>query len=180
MDMLPADSSQAGLWVFAYGSLMWRPGFDYDEIRGALLRCYHRGLCIFSYQYRGTPDRPGLVFGLDRGGRCQGRVLRIPPGDINAVVRTLYDREMISRAYVPQITEVETPAGGVRALTFIADRNHEQYCGSLADEETVRLIKQGVGHSGTCLDYVKSTVLHLRELGIRDDDLERLLALSVK
>lgn len=180
IDLLPDDCNQSGLWVFAYASLMWRPDFEHDEVRDGLMRGYHRGLCLYSHQYRGTPEVPGLVFGLDRGGNCRGRVLHVAPGDVNTVAKYLYDREMINRVYVPRMAMVATPLGDIRALAFIADRNHHQYAGSLADAEAVGLIRQGVGHGGACLEYLENTVQHLRELGIHDSQLERLYALSIK
>ncbi len=178
LDMLPGDSAQKGLWVFAYGSLLWRPNFDHTEIRDATLRGYHRGLCIYSHQYRGTPEVPGLVFGLDRGGLCRGRILRVAPKDIEDVVSNLYEREMITRVYLPRMVNVTTNEGSRQAFTFIADRSHYQYAGKLSDDETVRLIMQGCGKGGPCLEYVENTVEHLQAIGIRDGYLEKLLSLT--
>ncbi len=180
MDLLPSDRDDSGLWVFAYGSLMWRPDFDHDDIRDGQLQGYHRGLCLYSHQYRGTPEKPGLVFGLDHGGSCQGRVLHISPGNVNPVIKYLYEREMINRVYLPRIERIQTPEGDVEALAFIADHNHIQYAGKLDDAEAVKLIQQGVGHGGACMDYLESTVQHLRELNIHDEQLERLYGLATK
>jgi glutathione-specific gamma-glutamylcyclotransferase len=180
MGILPGDRDHAGLWVFAYASLMWRPDFDHDDVRDGLMRGYHRGLCLYSHQYRGTPETPGLVFGLDRGGSCRGRVLHVAPAQVHSVTKYLYDREMINRVYLPRMVTVTTPEGDLEALAFIADRDHYQYAGKLEDGEAVKLIRQGVGHGGACLDYLESTVQHLRELNIHDSQLERLFALATK
>jgi|APSaa5957512493_1039668.scaffolds.fasta_scaffold43529_2 glutathione-specific gamma-glutamylcyclotransferase len=180
MGLLPADHDRTGLWVFAYGSLMWRPDFDHDEVRDGLMRGYHRGLCLYSHQYRGTPDVPGLVFGLDRGGSCRGRALHVTPDQVTSVTTYLYEREMINRVYLPRMATVATPEGDIKALAFIADRDHHQYAGALEDGEAVRLIRQGVGHGGACIDYLENTAQHLRDLNIYDSQLERLLALAIK
>lgn len=164
------------LWVFGYGSLMWNPGFPHLEHRPALLHGYHRKFCIYSYRYRGTPERPGLVLGLDRGGSCRGIVFRVSPGDAPAVLEYLWEREMITGVYRP--TQVVVSAGGekLRACTFVAQRRHRQYCGGLESARVAECIRGGCGDRGPNLDYLANTVLHLRELGIHDESLERLYA----
>ena len=113
-----------GFWVFGYGSLMWRPGFDYLEARPALLRGYHRAFCIKSTHYRGTVDKPGLVLGLDRGGACRGRVFRIAANKAQGVARYLHEREMITGVYDPRWRDIETPRGSVKAVAYVADRKY--------------------------------------------------------
>ncbi len=178
MTPIPTSADGTDLWVFGYASLMWKPGFAHTEVRDALLRGYSRRLCIYSHQYRGTPDCPGLVFGLDRGGSCRGRVLRVASRDVDGVVAYLHEREMINRVYHPRMVTVETGSERVHALTFIADRDHYQYAGTLATDGAVRLIRQGHGSGGPCMDYLENTAMHLRELGIHDSYLERLLMLA--
>jgi cation transport protein ChaC len=163
------------LWVFGYGSLMWNPEFPYVERHQALLRGYHRRFCVYSHRYRGTPDRPGLVLGLDRGGSCRGIAFRVEAPHVEATIDLLWDREMVSGVYEPKIIKVATDAGRIPACTFIADRAHRQYCGELGPADVVRFIRQGVGERGPNLDYLANTVGHLRELGIIDQGLERLL-----
>lgn len=163
------------LWVFAYGSLMWNPGFPFIESRPALLRGYHRKFCVYSHRYRGTPDRPGLVLGLDRGGSCRGIVFHVAAKDRAGVLDYLWEREMSNEVYRPRLLPVRTPDGEVRACAFVAKRAHVQYCGDLGLDRTIDCIRHGCGERGRNLDYLANTVRHLRELGIHDGALERLL-----
>lgn len=162
-------------WVFGYGSLMWRPDFPYVECRPALLRGWHRALCVYSRHYRGTHDKPGLVLGLDRGGACRGRAFLVAAEDGAAVCDYLHAREMISGVYEPRWVGIVTPEGRRRAAAYIADRQHEQYAGKLPEAELVRLILQGVGKGGPNIEYIENTVRHLDELGIAESALHRLL-----
>ena len=162
-------------WVFAYGSLMWRPGFDHAEARPALLKGYHRAFCIASTHYRGNAAKPGLVLGLDRGGACRGMVYRIAAELARPVARYLHEREMVTGVYEPRWVRVVTQAGPLTAVTYVADRAHPQYAGKLAEGEIVARIRQGVGIAGSNIDYLANTVCHLDELGIADGPLHRLL-----
>lgn len=175
---LPEFSHPAGidLWVFAYGSLMWNPGFAFVEQREGLLRGYHRAFCIYSHQHRGTPERPGAVLGLDRGGSCRGRAYRVAADMVPGVLEYLWQREMTYRVYIPRRLRVATPAGDVYALTFTADPAHAQYCGRLGLDGTAALIRQGVGQSGRNVDYLASLIEHLSDLGIHDRGLQELAA----
>lgn len=178
---VPARVKELGLdegeafWVFGYGSLMWDPGFPFLESRPALLRGYHRRFCVYSHRYRGTPDRPGLVLGLDRGGSCRGIAFRVAGPDQAVVLDYLWDREMVNGVYRPRLLPLRTPGGEVRACTFVAERDHVQYCGDLGLDRTADCIRQGCGERGPNLEYLANTVRHLRDLGIRDGALERLL-----
>ena len=162
-------------WVFGYGSLMWHPGFPHVEVRLARLRGLHRSFCVYSHRYRGTPQAPGLVLGLDRGGSCHGMVFRVPAGEGEAVLDYLYEREMVTGVYRPSWRRAETDLGPVSAITFVVDRNHRQYAGRLSHEDMVQLIMQGRGNRGPCMEYLENTVHHLRALGLKDRGLERLL-----
>ncbi|WP_084536377.1 gamma-glutamylcyclotransferase [Azospirillum halopraeferens] len=167
----------AELWVFGYGSLMWNPGFPFEEQRLAVLRGYHRRFCVASHRYRGTPERPGLVLGLDRGGCCRGMAFRVAAAQAPAVLDYLWDREMITRVYRPRLLPVRLACGGtVRACTFVVDRGHHQYRGCLCPEETAATIAACRGERGANLDYLASTVERLDALGIRDARLSALLA----
>jgi cation transport protein ChaC len=184
-DHLPKSSDGNDLWVFAYASLMWRPDFEHTEVCDAILHGYHRRLCLYSFQYRGTPECPGLVFGLDKGGSCRGRVLRVAAKNVDDVVTYLYEREMINGVYNPTMAStLIKPADGppIKAvsLAFIADREHQQYTGPLQNDEAVRLIRQGKGKGGPCIDYLTNTARHLRELGLVDHHLEKLIKLSLQ
>jgi len=165
-------------WVFGYGSLMWHPGFPHLEVREARLRAFHRHFCVYSYIYRGTPDCPGLVLGLDRGGSCRGLAFRVPAAEGADVMDYLHAREMVTAVYRPCWLTVETARGRLRAATFVVDRAHEQYAGRLTPQRTVELILQGSGSTGHCLDYLEKTVRHLDALGLPDPALKRLLRLA--
>jgi len=163
------------LWVFGYGSLMWRPGFPFVERQRAQLFGYHRSLCVFSHVHRGTPERPGLVLGLDRGGRCHGVAFRVAPEEAAATVHYLREREQATAVYLERQLPVRLVDGQrITALAYVVDRKHPQYAGRLSFEETVDLVRRGEGISGRNPDYVRSTHEHLIGMGVVDPLLERL------
>jgi cation transport protein ChaC len=162
-------------WVFGYGSLIWKPGFPHLEVRPALLRGYHRRFCVYSHRYRGTPECPGLVLGLDRGGCCRGLVYRVPAAEGEAVMDYLYEREMVTGVYNPRWLPVETDGGRIQAAGFVVDTAHRQYAGRLSLADTAALIRQGEGRNGRCCEYLENTVRHLDALGMHDRGLHRLL-----
>ena len=165
------------LWVFGYGSLMWRPGFDYLERQPARLAGYHRALCVLSHVHRGTPERPGLVLGLDRGGSCRGVAFRVAAEAAEATRAYLQAREQVTAVYVDRVLEIGLADGRrVSALTYLVDRAHPQYAGRLGDEELLRLVRQGLGVSGANPDYVRATSDHLVGMGVVDPTLARLVA----
>lgn len=168
---------ESDIWVFGYGSLMWNPGFEHVESRPALLHGWHRAFCVYSHRYRGTPEQPGLVLGLDRGGSCRGMAYRVARARALDVLDYLWDREMVHGVYTPRVLATATDGGRVACHTFTVDRTHRQYAGGLGEEEMVRLIRQGVGKGGHNRDYLANTVRHLDELGVGDGPLHRLLAL---
>jgi glutathione-specific gamma-glutamylcyclotransferase len=164
-------------WVFGYGSLIWRPGFDFVHSEPARLDGYHRALCVLSHKYRGTAERLGLVFGLDEGGTCHGLAFEVADHDWQRTLAYLQERELITNVYREATISVSLPTSGrtVSALTYVVVPGHPQYSGPLSTEETLRYVKQGHGEAGSCVDYVKNTARHLAELGIPDADLERLV-----
>ncbi|MHA1567029.1 MAG: gamma-glutamylcyclotransferase [Alphaproteobacteria bacterium] len=164
-------------WVFAYGSLMWNPGFPFEEQRDGRLHGYHRAFCIYSHHYRGTAENPGLVLGLDRGGSCRGTCFRVHPDDVRQVTEMLWRREMITRVYKPLRTRVQTGSGPLAVQTFIADPAHEQYAGKLSLEAMATMIRAGRGIAGENAEYLANTVGHLLDLGIDDGPLHRLMDL---
>ena len=169
------DNGQQGRWVFGYGSLMWRPGFDFLERRPATIYGYHRSLCVYSHVHRGTPEQPGLVMGLDRGGSCRGAAFRIASENWAGTLAYLRGREQVTMVYRETILPARLDGGAiVPALVYIVDRGHRQYAGRLTPEEQIDLINQGCGQSGHCRDYVLKTLQHLREQGSADERLERL------
>jgi glutathione-specific gamma-glutamylcyclotransferase len=165
------------LWVFGYGSLMWRPGFAYLERVHARLIGLHRALCVFSFVHRGTPERPGLVLGLDRGGMCRGIAYRVAAADREATVEYLRAREQVTSVYVETVRQVELEDKDRRrvpALTYIVDRSHVQYAGRLTLAESLHHVRQGHGKSGANRDYVIETVRALEALGYREGELHLL------
>lgn len=169
--------AQGDLWVFGYGSLMWRPGFDFAERRKARIEGYHRALCIFSHVHRGTEEQPGLVLGLDYGGACAGVAFRVAAADREATIAYLRAREQITFVYREIMVRARLDDGrDVAALAYVADRGHSQYARYLSREDILRHVRQGVGQSGPNPDYVRSTYEHLNELGIEDEALGWIVA----
>lgn len=164
------------VWVFAYGSLMWNPGFATPETQPARLHGFHRAFCIYSEHYRGTPSRPGLILGLLAGGSCRGLAHRLPRRGYGAVRRYLWAREIENDGVYEQVVRPIHLADGhtVPALIYLADRQHRQFAGKLPLRRAVKLVRQGSGATGSNLAYVRNTVAHLRELGLRDRTVEEL------
>ncbi len=168
------------LWVFAYGSLMWRPGFPYEEVAHARLTGWSRTFCIYSRYHRGSPRRPGLVLGLDRGGMCEGMAFRVGAAAARATLAYLREREQIISVYREAHVPVTLMTAGhrhVMALAFLVERAHPSYAGRLPIQEQARLIRGAAGLSGGNIDYLANTLAHLKELGIRERNLERLMTL---
>ena len=163
-------------WIFGYGSLMWRPGFAHVRSEPARVHGYHRSLCVYSYVHRGTPERPGLVLGLDRGGSCHGMAFAVGPERWEDTIAYLRAREQVTSVYVEKRKNITLIAGGqvVEAVTYVVDRAHKQYAGVLEDEALERHVRDGQGVSGHCMEYVMNTLSHLREMRIHDPALERL------
>ncbi len=160
-------------WVFGYGSLIWRPGFAHVETRRARLFGYRRALCIYSFVHRGTPERPGLVLGLDRGGSCLGLAFRVEGAAREAVIAYLREREQVTGVYLERMLKARLETGGtVEAVAYVADRAHAQYAGALDEAQAAAVVRGATGQAGRNEDYVASTVEHLRGLGIRDHWLE--------
>jgi cation transport protein ChaC len=160
------------LWVFGYGSLMWRPGFAYVEAHPAVLRGWRRALCVYSWHHRGTRARPGLVLGLDRGGACRGVAFRVAAPAAEAVRAYLIAREQVTMVYVETAARARLDDGrSVRVMTFSADRAHPQYAGRLDVAAQVALVRDAQGVSGRNVDYLVNTLRHLAEIGVRDDGL---------
>ena len=162
--------------IFAYGSLMWRPDFEFLSAKPAKLVGFHRRLSVLSHHYRGTPEKPGLVLGLDNGGTCLGLVYEISEQAWEDVIHQVRAREMLGDVYIEAIKEfslLET-GEGVRAVTYLVNHHSSQYFPNEKPEALLPYIHQGHGIYGSCLDYVTNTILHLRQLGIHDDGLEAL------
>lgn len=169
--------SDGGFWVFGYGSLMWRPGFEYLERRMARLRGYRRAFALRSVRYRGTPEAPGLVLGLDwdPNASCTGMAFRVCPTRAEAVRTYLAERELVTRSYFEVLHPVTLDGGGqVDAICYILDRTHPQYCGGLDLAAQAQIIAHAAGPAGTNRDYLHNTVAHLVELGVEDPALQDL------
>jgi cation transport protein ChaC len=172
MSLIDAD-----LWVFAYGSLMWRPGFEHAEQAPATIDGYHRALCIASHRHRGTPERPGLVLGLDEGGSCQGVAFRVVAERTCDTLAYLRERELVTNVYREERLPVTLADGRVvPALAYVVDRAHPQYVGRLPPEETLAWVIGSVGMAGPNPDYVVNTVRELERLGVVDPTLSWLAA----
>jgi cation transport protein ChaC len=172
-----APSSKADLWVFGYGSLMWRPGFAFIEQVPARLIGEHRALCVYSFDHRGTPEKPGLVLGLDRGGACRGIAFRVAAKRRDETVEYLRGREQTTNVYreVMRSVWLENEARErVSALAYVVDRGHVQYAGRLTPADQLRYVQQGHGRSGNNRDYVLSTVKSIEAQGFRDPQLHQL------
>ena len=177
-----SNQNSGDLWVFGYGSLMWRPGFDFLERRNARLVGAHRALCVYSFVHRGTPERPGLVLGLDRGGNCRGIAYRVAAKRRDETIAYLRGREQVTLVYREAVRAVwldDDPQQSVRALCYMVDRGHRQYAGRLDVTKQLHYARQGHGRSGPCRDYVLAAVKELEAQGIRDEGLE-LLARGLK
>ena len=168
------------LWVFCYGSLMWAPGFRPSAKSTALVRGYHRAMCILSNRYRGTPEKPGLVMGLCRGGSCWGMALRVPAARVRRVLTMLWKREMLNRVYKPMLIPVVVESGRrIHALAFVADTTHRQFVRELDLHSRARLVAQGIGQRGRCVDYIRNTLEHMLDLGVNDPHLAHILDAAV-
>lgn len=172
-----AELSKGDLWVFGYGSLMWRPGFDFIEQVPARLIGEHRALCVYSFDHRGTPEKPGLVLGLDRGGACRGVAFRVAAKQRSDVVDYLRSREQTTHVYREVMRSVwleDEARQRVSALAYVVDRGHVQYAGRLSLADQLRFVQQGHGRSGNNRDYVLATVKSIEAQGFRDAQLHQL------
>lgn len=172
---LARDTTNRPEWVFGYGSLMWRPGFPFVEQQRATLQGYHRAFCIHSHHYRGTPENPGLVLGLDRGGSCIGTAFRVADEEWDNVVTYLNDRELIGYAYAPRVLPILLSERSVVAYTFVADSDHKHYAGNQGLEKSAQIIMAASGKMGRNRDYLISMVHELEGLGFLDQEHHKLL-----
>jgi glutathione-specific gamma-glutamylcyclotransferase len=175
-----AELSKGDLWVFGYGSLMWRPGFEFVEQVPARLIGEHRALCVYSFVHRGTPEKPGLVLGLDRGGACRGIAFRVPEKHRVTTIAYLRAREQVTSVYREVMRSVwleNEPRQRVSALAYVVDRGHVQYAGRLSLPDQLRHVQQGHGQSGANREYVVATVKAIEAEGIRDSQLHQLASM---
>lgn len=169
---------RSDFWVFGYASLIWRPEFDSAEHRPALLRGWHRALRMRSHINRGTPQEPGLVFALLSGGACKGMAYRIPRRQVEAELRRLWAREMITGVYDPRLLPCSTAQGPVPALAFTLSRRSASCLAPMADAQMLHVLRHARGRYGSTLEYLHETALALRRCGVHDREVERLVALA--
>lgn len=175
---LDAWGGRGDLWIFGYASLIWRPEFETVEDRPATVHGWHRALAMRSRVNRGTPECPGLVFALVPGGSCRGRAYRIERSRVEAELPRLWGREMPSGVYDPKWLACRTPLGAVQGLAFTLSRKSPSHTGDLPDAQIVEILRVAEGRYGSTLAYLVETAQCLRSCGIRDRDIERLVALA--
>ena len=164
------------LWLFGYGSLIWNPAFHYEEKCCALLHGWHRSFCLKLFMGRGTPEKPGLMLALERGGACRGVAFRIVASQVRQELWLLWQREMFGGSYNARWVRLQTDQQTVRGLTFVINPLHPRYTKGLSPAQTARMILDGKGELGTNLEYFQNTVTHLRALGVKDTALARIAA----
>lgn len=165
------------IWVFGYGSLMWQPGFDFSSRHKAVAQGYHRRFCIYSREYRGTPENPGLVLGLDDGGICEGVAFEVRAADAADVLATLWEREMTPPGiYLARRIPVLMEGRTQRACAFLVNPQHPDYHKENCYDIAAEIIQQASGQRGRNVEYLENTVHHLRSVNINDAGLEDLLA----
>jgi cation transport protein ChaC len=175
---LDAWGQRGDVWIFGYASLIWKPEFEAVEERAATVHGWHRALAMRSRINRGTPECPGLVFALVPGGSCRGRAYRIDQPRVEAELERLWNREMLTGVYDPKWLNCRTPHGVVRGLAFTLSRRSPAHTGALPDGELIEILRTANGRYGSTLAYLVETERSLRTCGIRDRDVERLVALA--
>ncbi len=173
-ETLAGHDPAADVWVFGYGSLMWNPAFTYAERQVGVVRGYHRRFCLWLQIGRGSPEKPGLMLGLDRGGTCRGVAFRIPAAAARSEMLLIWRREMFGTSYLARWVTVRLVGGSVQAVTFVVNRDHPRYAGAISDEDAARHIATATGPLGSCASYLENTVAHLHSLGIRDAGMQRI------
>jgi glutathione-specific gamma-glutamylcyclotransferase len=173
-----AGRQGAERWVFGYASLIWRPEFDAAEHRSALVHGWHRSLRMRSRVNRGTPQQPGLVFAMLPGGACRGVVYRLKPENGDAELDRLWAREMPTGVYDARLLPCKTHKGTVLALAFTLSRRSDSFLKQVPDEQMLHILRHAKGRYGSTLDYLVETAQALRERGVHDREIERLMRLA--
>jgi cation transport protein ChaC len=182
-DILAAEPGAPEVWVFAYGSLVWKPACAFVEMRTGVLRGWHRAFCLgWNTRWRGTVGNPGLMLALDRGGQCSGVLYRLPPDAVTENLERLCRREMSHKpsSFPPRWVSVASSGGPVRAVTFCIDRKSGRYVSGLNEEEIADVLAKAVGSRGSMAEYLFQTVRHLEDMGVHDRHLWRLQELVAK
>jgi cation transport protein ChaC len=179
-ELLGPDRDADEVWIFAYGSLIWKPACDFVEIRTGLVRGWHRAFCLgWNNRFRGSDANPGLMLALDRGGACNGVLYRLPPGKIDENMTRLLEREMgwLPSPFPPRWVNVKSGERTIRAITFCIDRHSGRYVSGLSVERIAEVLARAVGSRGSMAEYLYATVRHLEDLGIHDPHLWQLQSL---
>ncbi|WP_284735645.1 gamma-glutamylcyclotransferase [Dongia deserti] len=174
LDRILLEHDEGDLWLFGYGSLMWKPDLDFAESRPALLKGWHRRFCLWQWRWRGSRHHPGLMLALDRGGACRGVAYRIAAPRVREKVAKVWEREMGGNGYRPRWVNLTTMQGALRGLTFVVNHEGGRYAGRISDEIAADHIASACGEAGTSAEYLLETVLRCEELGIHDPFLWRL------
>ena len=175
-----ADATGEDVWVFSYGSLLWKGEVNSPETRVARVHGWHRRFCLLQWAWRGDLDNPCLMLALDRGGCCGGVVYRVPGPNAGEALRDVWDREMNGDGYRPRWVNAHTATGFVKALTFVINRDGERYVGRISDADTARHIASACGTTGACAEYLRRTVRSLERLSLQDRHLQQLELLVAK
>lgn len=174
LDRILLEHDEGDLWIFGYGSLMWKPEMDHAEARPALLRGWHRRFCLWQWRWRGSRQKPGLMLALDKGGACRGIAYRLAAPGVRDKVAAVWKREMSGNGYRPRWVNLVTMQGPVRGIVFTVNTENERYAGRVPDEVVADHIAQACGEAGSSAEYLLETVLKCEELGIHDPFLWRL------
>ncbi|GEO19077.1 gamma-glutamylcyclotransferase [Microvirga aerophila] len=176
---LAVQPTPGDVWLFGYGSLIWNPTFHYVEQKPVLIRGWHRQFCLSTPIGRGTPDQPGLVLGLDRGGSCRGVAFRVAHAEAKVELELVWRREMVTGAYVPRWVTLHGPElpHGTSGIAFTINRAAPNYLRPSSEAETARVIASACGVLGPCRDYLFDTIQGLEGFGIHDQHLARIARL---
>jgi cation transport protein ChaC len=169
-DRPPTDD----VWLFAYGSLMWNPAFHFVEQRGGIVRGWHRRYCLWLHGGRGSPENPGLMLALDRGGSCAGALFRVAAAQARDELLLVWRRELFTGAYNSHWVTAHIGSDAVRAVTFVANRLYQQYAGQLDEQEIAARLASATGSLGSCREYLSETLAALHAMDLRDHKLEKL------
>ena len=162
------------VWIFGYGSLIWNPAFHFVDTRIGTLFGYHRRFCLWITLGRGSPDYPGLMLGLERGGCCHGLAMRIAPEAVETETDIIWRREMLRGVYIPRLVRLRSNGTIIRAVAFVINHHHGAYAGTLPEDTVVERLAKAKGRLGPCAEYLDNTVEHLNDLGLRDRHMSRL------
>lgn len=175
-ETLAARPDDGPLWLFAYGSLIWKPEVEHTEEKVALARGWHRSFCLNMTRWRATKTQPGLMMAMDRGGQCKGVALQLLDGDRRQQLDKLFRREMTLKpsTYKPRWLKLATAEGPLVALGFVANRKGRAYAGGISEDDVVERIATSCGHWGSAADYLYNVVKNLEQRAIHDRHLWRL------